>query len=55
MSTPSFNYRFLNDIISIISDDRVVINVLDDTTKPIMIRGAEDSSFTAIISPLLEK
>ena len=51
---PSFNYKFVNDALSIISDDRIVVSVVDDTTKPIMLRGSEDSSFTSIISPLLD-
>ena len=54
-SLPSFNYKFINDALSVITDDRVVISAINDKTKPIMIRGSEDTSFTAILSPLLDK
>ena len=52
---PSFNYKFINDALSVITDDRVAISAINDKTKPIMIRGLEDTSFTAILSPLLDK
>ena len=52
---PSFNYKFVNDALSVIADDRVVLSAINDKTKPMMIRGAEDTSFTAILSPLLDK
>ena len=54
-SLPSFNYKFVNDALSVIADDRVVISVINDKAKPMMIRGSEDTSFTAILSPLLDK
>ena len=54
-SLPSFNYKFVNDALSVIADDRVILSAIDDKTKPMMIRGAEDTSFTAILSPLLDK
>lgn len=53
-SLPSFNYKFISDALSVIPDDRVVLRAIDDGTKPMMIRGVEDTSFTAILSPLLE-
>ena len=52
---PSFNYRFVSDAVSVISDDRIVFSILHDTTKPLMIRGVDDTTLTIIISPLLEK
>lgn len=52
---PSFNYKFITDALSVISDDKVVFSVVDDPTKPMMIRGADDSTLTAIVSPLLDK
>ncbi len=52
---PSFNYKFVNDTLSVITDDRIVISAINDKAKPIMIRGSEDTSFTAILSPLLDK
>ena len=52
---PSFNYKFINDALSVITDDRVVISVINNKAKPIMIRGSEDTSFTAILSPLLDR
>ncbi|MCY4577363.1 MAG: DNA polymerase III subunit beta [Candidatus Kaiserbacteria bacterium] len=52
---PSFNYKFVTDALSVITDDRVVLSAVNDKTKPMMIRGAEDTSFTAILSPLLDK
>lgn len=55
VSLPSFNYKFINDALSVITDDRVVISAIDDVTKPMMIRGVENTSFTAILSPLLGK
>ena len=54
-SLPSFNYKFINDALSVIVDDRVVLSAINDKTKPMMIRGSEDTSFTAILSPLLDK
>ena len=51
---PSFNYRFISDVLSIISDDRIVFNFVNDKTKPFMIRGVNDTTLTAIISPLLD-
>ena len=54
-SLPSFNYKFLNDSLSVITDDRVIVSTINDKTKPIMIRGTDDTSFTAILSPLLDK
>ena len=54
-SLPSFNYKFVNDALSVITDDRVVLSAINDKTKPMMIRGAEDTAFTAILSPLLDK
>ena len=54
-SLPSFNYKFVNDALSVITDDRVVLSAINDKTKPMMIRGAEGTSFTAILSPLLDK
>ena len=55
VSLPSFNYKFINDALSVIADDRVVLSAIDDKTKPMMIRGVEDTAFTAILSPLLDK
>ncbi len=52
---PSFNYRFLNDALSVISDERIILNIINDITKPLMIRGADDTTLTTIISPLIEK
>ena len=52
---PSFNYKFMNDALSVIADERIVLSAINDKTKPIMIRGTEDTSFTAILSPLLDK
>lgn len=52
---PSFNYKFINDALSVVTDDRIVISAINDKAKPIMIRGSEDTSFTAILSPLLGK
>ena len=51
---PSFNYKFFSDALSVIQDDRVVLRAINDSAKPMMLRGVEDTSFTAIISPLLE-
>ena len=51
---PSFNYKFVHDALSVISDDRVVISATQDKTKPIMIRGTDDTAFTAVLSPLLD-
>ena len=52
---PSFNYRFVHDSLSIISDERVIFSLLNNPTKPLMIRGVDNSALTTIISPLLEK
>ena len=54
-SLPSFNYKFVNDALSVVSDDRVTISAINDKTKPVMVRGVDDTAFTAIMSPLLEK
>ena len=54
ISPPSFNYRFISDVLSIISDDRVVFNFINDKTKPLMIRGSTDTALTSIVSPLLD-
>lgn len=54
-SLPSFNYKFLNDSLAVITDDRIILSAINDITKPIMIRGTDDTSFTAILSPLLEE
>ena len=54
-SLPSFNYKFVSDALSVISDDRVMFSATDDSTKPLMIRGADDTALTAIISPLLDR
>ena len=51
---PSFNYRFISDAISVIDDDRIVFSFLQDLTKPLMIRGVNDTALTTIISPLIE-
>lgn len=53
-SLPSFNYKFMNDALSVIADERITLSAINDKTKPMMIRGADDTSFTAILSPLLE-
>ena len=53
-SLPSFNYKFMGDALSVIADDRIILSATSDKTKPMMVRGAEDSSFTAILSPLLD-
>ena len=53
-SFSSFNYRFFSDALSVVQDDRVLLRAIDDSTKPMMIRGVEDTSFTAVLSPLLE-
>ena len=52
---PSFNYKFVYDVLSVIQDDRVVFSIPDDTKKPIMIRGVNSSNLTTIIAPLLER
>ena len=52
---PSFNYKLIHDALSVITDDRVVFSAVNDQTKPLMIRGADDSALTAIVSPLLDK
>ena len=54
-SVPSFNYKFIHDVLSVITDDRIILSAVNDVTKPLMIRGADDSALTAIISPLLDK
>ena len=54
-SLPSFNYKFIHDALSVITDDRVVFSAINDKTKPMMIRGVDDTAFTAILSPLLDK
>lgn len=54
-SLPSFNYKFISDALSVLSDDRVVFSAVNNTAKPLMIRGADDSALTAIVSPLLDK
>ena len=54
-SLPSFNYKFVNDALSVITDDRVVFSAINDKTKPMMIRGVDDTAFTAVLSPLLDK
>ena len=53
---PSFNYVFIHDALSVITDDRVVFGLVADTTKPLMIRGLTDTSrLTTFISPLLDE
>ena len=54
-SFPSFNYRFLSDVTSVISDESIRISFIDDPTKPLLLRGVEDTTLTSVISPLLEK
>ena len=51
---PSFNYKFFSDALSVISDDRIVLSAVGDATKPIMVRGVDDTAFTAVLSPLLD-
>ena len=52
---PSFNYRFISDALSVIQDERIIFSVVDDETKPLMIRGVDDSTLTTVVSPLLDK
>ncbi|MDE0243682.1 MAG: DNA polymerase III subunit beta [Candidatus Kaiserbacteria bacterium] len=52
---PSFNYLFVSDALSVIPDDRVVLKLVDDSTKPLTICGATDTSLITIVSPLLEE
>ena len=53
-SLPNFNYRFLSDALSVIGDDRIIFSAMNDQTKPLMVRGVEDTTLTSIISPLLD-
>ena len=55
VSFPSFNYLFVNDALTVIPDDRVVLKLVDDVTKPLTIRGLTDTSLLTIVSPLLEE
>ena len=52
---PSFNYKFVSDALSVVNDERVIFSFVNDLTKPLMVRGAEDTTLTSIISPLLDK
>ena len=54
-TVPPFNYKFIQDALSVILDDRITLSIVNDKTKPMMIRGAEETACTAIVSPLLDK
>ena len=53
-SISSYNYKFINDVIQNIKDDSISFKI-NEGLKPLMLRGVEDTNFTAVISPLLEE
>ena len=50
---PAFNYRYINDAISSIADDRVTFSFTESQANPLIVRGADDTNLTALISPLI--
>ncbi len=51
---PSFNYKHLNDVILNLKDEQVVFN-MNEGLSPVLIRGLNNSTFSAIISQLLKE
>ena len=52
---PNFNYRFINDAIQVINDEKIRFCFVSGGVKPVLIQGASYKLFTALISPLLNK
>ncbi len=46
-----FNAKYLIDVLSVLSEDEVVLEVTDELA-PGLIRGARDESFTAVVMPM---
>ena len=49
-----FNYKYIQDSIQQINDDRIFLGFSGSELSPIIIRGYNDTSFTSIVAPLIK-
>ena len=54
LDVPSFNYKYINDALQNVQDDKVVFRFVEGSAKPLLIRGVQETIFTEVISPLIE-
>ena len=46
-----FNYRYINDVLSHIDDDRILLEFSQESSKPLIISGADTKIFKSLIMP----